>query len=231
MKMLARRLIVTDIRAFFQFIRRLNNTDHLPINTVYRSIRPAGGSCHESRGTLVPITVTHHQRGMTIVELMVGLTILAIIIGLGVPAFTTMIHNNRVSGATNDLLASLQLARSEAIKRNGTVLIQSKSGTTDWGDGHRIGYDLNGDGDLLDTVGGVDETLRDNEGPKSGVSLVNGSRPQIDFTATGETSAASSFTIDSSERDLVCQRTVAMSISGSTTLTVEDTPCTSGDPH
>jgi len=49
------------------------------------------------------------------------LAIVAIALGIGVPAFTTMLANTRMTEATNDLVSSLQAARSEAIKRQVTV--------------------------------------------------------------------------------------------------------------
>ena len=60
-------------------------------------------------------------RGFTIVELMVALSVLAILLALAVPSFTNATLGARLSSYANDLLASTQLARSEAIKRNREV--------------------------------------------------------------------------------------------------------------
>ena len=57
------------------------------------------------------------QRGFTLMELMVVLTVVGIIMGLAVPNFSLYIRNSRLTGAANDLLASVSLARTEAIKR------------------------------------------------------------------------------------------------------------------
>lgn len=51
------------------------------------------------------------------------LAVAAIALGIGVPAFTTMFANIRMTGATNDLVTSLHAARSEAIKRQVTVTL------------------------------------------------------------------------------------------------------------
>jgi type IV fimbrial biogenesis protein FimT len=70
-------------------------------------------------------------RGFTIVELMVSLAVLAILLTLAVPSFTNATLGARLSAYANDLLASTQLARSEAIKRNAPVtLCASSDGTT-----------------------------------------------------------------------------------------------------
>ena len=49
------------------------------------------------------------------------LAIVAIALGIGVPAYTTMAANSRMTAATNDLVTDLHAARSEAIKRQVTV--------------------------------------------------------------------------------------------------------------
>ena len=54
---------------------------------------------------------------------MVVLGVVAIALGIGVPVFATLAANNRMSGATNDLVASLHAARSEALKRRVTVTL------------------------------------------------------------------------------------------------------------
>ena len=49
---------------------------------------------------------------------------------IGVPSFRDMIRNNRLTAHTNELVASLNLARSEAVKQNATVSVcKSKNGT------------------------------------------------------------------------------------------------------
>jgi type IV fimbrial biogenesis protein FimT len=57
------------------------------------------------------------QCGFTLVELMITLAIAVILLTIGVPSFSTAIKNNRLTSATNDLVAVLNLARSEAVTR------------------------------------------------------------------------------------------------------------------
>ena len=72
-----------------------------------------------------------HARGMTIIEMMITLVVLAIITALAVPSFRNASLGSRLSASANDLLASVQLARSEAIKRNvAATLCASSNGTT-----------------------------------------------------------------------------------------------------
>ena len=63
------------------------------------------------------------QLGFTLLELMLTLTIAGIVAGIGVPAMRTMMLNNRLTGVSNDLLASLQHAREEALKFQTNVVV------------------------------------------------------------------------------------------------------------
>jgi type IV fimbrial biogenesis protein FimT len=61
--------------------------------------------------------------GFTLAELMVTLAIAGVLTAVAVPNMRVFIQNNRLSGASNDLLRSFQLARSEAIKRQEDVVV------------------------------------------------------------------------------------------------------------
>ena len=63
------------------------------------------------------------SRGFTLVELLVALGIAALILGIAAPSFDDFRRNNRLTSAANDFLASTQVARTEAIKRQVTVSI------------------------------------------------------------------------------------------------------------
>lgn len=90
---------------------------------------PVWGGHRESRA----------QRGFTLVELMITIAIVAILAMLAVPSFTEMVLGSKLSSLANNFVASAQLARSEAIKRNAPVnLCASSNGSTctgAWKDG------------------------------------------------------------------------------------------------
>lgn len=64
-----------------------------------------------------------HAEGVTLIELLVALSVMAIVLTLGVPAFTDFLASNRMTAAANDVVSSLHLARSEALKRRRPVTL------------------------------------------------------------------------------------------------------------
>jgi prepilin-type N-terminal cleavage/methylation domain-containing protein len=60
-------------------------------------------------------------RGFTLIEVLVVITISAILLAIGVPMFNSSIASMRASEGANSLVASLELARIEAIRRGTTV--------------------------------------------------------------------------------------------------------------
>lgn len=79
--------------------------------------------------------------GLTLVELLVTLSIMGILLAIAVPSYQDAVLGSKLSSYANSLVASAQIAKSEAIKRNSTVtLCASSSGTActtsgDWGQG------------------------------------------------------------------------------------------------
>lgn len=69
--------------------------------------------------------------GFSLVELMVTITLFAIVTTMAMPTFISFIKNNRLSTSANDFLASLQTARSEAVKRGLPVTVCASSDPTD----------------------------------------------------------------------------------------------------
>lgn len=58
------------------------------------------------------------DRGFTLIELMVTITVLGVLLALGLPSFVEMIQNMQVRTAAESILDGMQVARSEAVRRN-----------------------------------------------------------------------------------------------------------------
>ena len=71
-------------------------------------------------------------RGITLVELIVVIAVLAIAAGIATPNLTTLINNNRTASQSNELIALINLARSQAIRSNDTATLQLVPGGNSW---------------------------------------------------------------------------------------------------
>ncbi|ACM33970.1 GspH/FimT family pseudopilin [[Acidovorax] ebreus] len=95
-------------------------------------------------------------RGFTAIELMVTVAILGVLAALAAPSFAAVAERWRIMQTTESLKSTLYYARSEAIKRGGSIAIQklangtngctTASGTRDWGCGWYVCADTNGNG-------------------------------------------------------------------------------------
>jgi type IV fimbrial biogenesis protein FimT len=99
--------------------------------------------------------------GFSLIEVMVSLVILGILASLAVPSFSESIKRYRVKAIKDDLIASMQLARVEAIRRGKPVVLirelASSSCTAQlldsdtWSCGWRIVEDANANGTISNT--------------------------------------------------------------------------------
>lgn len=99
--------------------------------------------------------------GFSLVELMITLVVLGVVAGMAAPSFSNLINANRLTSAANEAVAALQVARMEAVRRNGNVVLcPSADGAscagTDWRE-----FIVFADEDGDNTVdAGTDEVIR-----------------------------------------------------------------------
>ncbi len=125
------------------------------------------------------------------VELIITLTIAGILIALAAPAMTTFVQNQRLTSQANDLVADINSARSEAIKRGSSVSLCSSSSlsgcsaSTQWETGRIVFLDSDGDG----TVDGGDTIIRTGQSLEGSNTLrpVGSSTTAITFSNAGMT--------------------------------------------
>ena len=82
-----------------------------------------------------------NESGFTIIELMITVAIGAVLLGVALPGYQDLVKNNCMTATTNSLIANLQLARSEAIKRNQNIRVVAN--VSGWGLGWTIQSPVN----------------------------------------------------------------------------------------
>jgi len=80
------------------------------------------------------LTPSARQKGASLIELMIGLVIMAILLSIGLPAFGLWIQNAQNRTAAESIQNGLQLARTEAVRRNTNVRfdLTSAAGLVTW---------------------------------------------------------------------------------------------------
>lgn len=100
-------------------------------------------------------------KGFTLIELVVTLTIAGLLVLIAVPSMQQVLAGNRLTSLTNRLVSSIHFARSEAVTRNGPVVICSNNATsTDWSGGWSVKTGNHcATGELLKVVESTDAAL------------------------------------------------------------------------
>ncbi len=126
------------------------------------------------------------QKGFTIVEIMIAIAIVTILTAVALPSLTQIFARNDLAGITNELIASINQARSEAVTRSTTVVICPSSGGAgcdagDWESGWLIFIDNNNNGAF--NIG--DQPLSVGNGATTTAISIDGFNNGLRFNATG----------------------------------------------
>lgn len=79
--------------------------------------------------------------GFTLIELMVTVALIAIMLALAAPSMTAFQRNAELTSFTNSMLASINAARGEAMKRGRYAMVVPADGT-DWNSGWVVFLDV-----------------------------------------------------------------------------------------
>ena len=91
------------------------------------------------------------RSGFSLIELMVTVALISILLTLGVPSFSAILRNMTLTSQANNFVAAINLARSEAIRRNTAVTLSATASNltqNHWELGWQIWVDRNGNGTL-----------------------------------------------------------------------------------
>ena len=112
--------------------------------------------------------------GFTLIEFVISVAVAGVLTTVAVPSFTSFIQNNRLVSNANDFISSINLARSEAIKRSKMIVLcksanatSCDTSTTGWHQGWVVFIDEDNNG-VLDVA---DEVLRSYDTLASGMTL------------------------------------------------------------
>lgn len=131
--------------------------------------------------------------GFTLLEMLITLTLLAVLTAAAAPSFSGLLQGNLAAAHAEALMASLNQARSEAIKRNLRVMLcKSADGAScttagDWAQGWLLFVDRDSDG-VLD----ADEDILRVQAALPGKFTLNNSTARNWYAYRPDGSAASS---------------------------------------
>lgn len=80
------------------------------------------------------LKAAHNQYGVSLLELMIAIAIGSVLLMLGIPSFKSWIQNTQTRTAAESILNGLQIARTEAVRRNTDVRfnLTDASGMVAW---------------------------------------------------------------------------------------------------
>ena len=126
--------------------------------------------------------------GFTLAELMLTIAVAGVLAAIAIPNMRDFIRNNRLAAGSNDVLRSLQVARSEAIKRQQVVTVCASS-NPDLDDASCSDGKLTGWFVFIDANNNwqrdTDEEILERARVDEGVSVSNDATGKVSFAPSG----------------------------------------------
>ena len=104
---------------------------------------------------------SRRERGFTLIELMVTVSVAAILLAMAAPSLASFIRSNRLTSSANEMVATLQTARTSAVSNRARVVVCPSD------DGATCADAVGGRWIAVMTRNGVDTVLRDSSLPEA----------------------------------------------------------------
>ena len=168
-------------------------------------------------------SVHHREKAFTLVEMIMTLVLIGILVAIALPSYRAVMQNMRVSSVSNDFMATLSYARSEALKRNQPVSICAATDSdftrcgsnSNWANGWIVFVDSDSNG----IIASSSDRLKTHDALSNG-SLILSSLPYITYNHSGFLgSNAGSFTISTAGCSGSSAQLITLSIIGRASVT------------
>jgi len=89
---------------------------------------------------MIRVEKTSLNQGFTLVELLVAVIVAGVLVSIAAPNFSDAMRNSKTAITTNELMSTLRIARSEAIKRSTRTAVCARASDTGCGTNWSNGF-------------------------------------------------------------------------------------------